>query len=99
MLKMWEECAIKGQKSKRKPNGKEKGKDFVKTGAKSPAEDMKLKDWRLMQPPKDEEMVIPIFQRVILGELILQKMRQEFKRLKTIATIQRAFLKCLTKKT
>jgi hypothetical protein len=60
---------------------------------------MKLTDWRLMQALKDEEVVTPVLQRVILGELTLQEMGQEFKRLKTMATIQRAFLKCLTKKT
>jgi hypothetical protein len=52
-----------------------------------------------MHALKDKEVVTPILQRVILGELTLQEMGQEFKRLKTMATIQRAFLKCLTKRT
>jgi hypothetical protein len=52
-----------------------------------------------MQALKDEEVVTLVLQRVILGELTLQEMGQKFKRLKTMATIQRAFLKCLTKRT
>jgi hypothetical protein len=65
----------------------------------SPAKDIKLTEWRLMQPLKDGEMVTPVLQHIILGELSLQEMGQEFKRLKMIATIQRAFLNYLTKKT
>jgi hypothetical protein len=99
ILNLWEECDVKGQRSKKKPKEKAKAKAAVETEAKSPAEDMKLTDWRLMQSLKDEEVVTPILQRVILRELTLQEMGQEFKRLKMMATIQRAFLKCLTRKT
>jgi hypothetical protein len=87
ILKMWKECVVKGQKSKKKPKGKGKAKESVETEAKSPTEDMKLTDWRLMQALKDEEVVTPVLQRIILGELTLQEMGQEFKRLKTMATI------------
>jgi hypothetical protein len=99
ILKMWEECAVKCQKSKKKPKGKGKAKESLEIEAKSPAEDMKLIDSRLMQALKDEEVVTLVLQRVILGELTLQEMGQEFKRLKMMVTIQRAFLKCLTKRT
>jgi hypothetical protein len=52
-----------------------------------------------MQPLKDEEVVTLVLQRVILGELTPQEMGKEFKRLKIIATIQRAFLNSVNKKT
>jgi hypothetical protein len=41
ILKMWEESAIKGQKSKKQPKGKIKGNDSRETEAKSLVEDMK----------------------------------------------------------
>jgi hypothetical protein len=71
IMKMWEKCAIKGQKIKKQPKAKGKAKESGDADSKSPAEEMKLTEWRLMQPLKDEEVVTPVLQRVILRELSL----------------------------
>ena len=88
----WETCEIKGQKMKdtKKPKKKEGGAD-----GKAPYEDMKLTEWRLMQPLKDLEEVIPMLQRVLNKELSLSEMGQEFKRLKFMCVVQRAFVNSL----
>jgi hypothetical protein len=56
---------------------------------------MKTSEWRHMQPLKDPLVVVPVLERVALGELTLQEMGYEFKRLKYLAIAQRAFLTCL----
>ena len=88
----WEACEIKGQKIKetKKPKAKETVID-----SKPPYEDMKLTEWKLMQPLKDADVVIPVLQRVINKELSLQEMGQEFKRLKYMGIVQKAFLSSL----
>ena len=80
----WEACEIKGQKMKdaNKTKKKEGGAD-----GKAPCEDMKLTEWRLMQPLKDPEDVIPVLQRVLNKELSLSEMGQEFKRLKFVGVV------------
>jgi hypothetical protein len=98
IMRLWEECEIKGQKIKKVPKTKKANKS-LKLNTKDPADDMKLIKWKSMQPLKDQEVVTPVLQRVILGELSLQEMRQELKRLKTIGIVQKAFLKCLMKDT
>ena len=88
----WELCEIKGQKLKetKKPKTKEGSIE-----AKAPFDDMKLTEWRFMQPIKDPEVVIPVLQRVLDRELSLQEMGQEFKRLKFMGVVQRAFISSL----
>jgi len=88
----WEACEIKGQKVKetKKPKTKE-----IAIESKAPYEDMKLTEWKLMQPLKDADVVIPVLQRVINKELSLQEMGQEFKRLKYMGIVQKAFLSSL----
>jgi hypothetical protein len=76
-----------------------KANESLESNAKDPADDMKLTEWKSMQPLKDLKVVTLVLQCVILGELSLQEMGQEFKRLKTIRIIQKAFLKCLMKDT
>jgi hypothetical protein len=71
----------------------------LESNAKDPADDMKLTEWKFMEPLKDPKVVTPVLLRVILGKLSLQEMGQEFNRLKTIGIIQKAFLKCLMKDT
>ena len=80
----WETCEIKGQKVKetKKPKMKE-----TVIESKAPYEDMKLTEWKLMQPLKDADVVIPVLQRVINKELSLQEMGQEFKRLKYMGIV------------
>src|SRR5450759_5663863 len=66
----WENCEIKGQKVKevKKPKSKEASVD-----ARAHFEDMKLTEWKLMQPLKNSEVVIPVLQRVLDKELSLQR--------------------------
>ncbi len=60
---------------------------------------MKLTEWRFMQPLKDPLVIEPVLQWVILGELSLQEMGLEFKRLKYLAIMQQAFLTSLNEET
>jgi len=92
----WELCEIKGQKVKevKKPKSKEGSIE-----AKAPFDDMKLTEWRLMQPLKDPDVVIPVLQRVLDKELSLPEMGQEFKRLKFMGIVQRAFISSLVEPT
>ena len=92
----WELCEIKGQKVKeaKKPKSKESSIE-----AKAPFDDMKLTEWRLMQPLKDPDVVIPVLQRVLDKELSLPEMGQEFKRLKFMGIVQKAFISSLVEPT
>lgn len=93
----WEECKVKGQKpeKEKKKSGKDKG-----TGdAKAPYEDMKLTEWRIMQPIKDSTIIIPVLKRVIDGEISLAEMAAEFNQHKVGLKVQKAFLVSLQEET
>jgi hypothetical protein len=98
IMRLWKQCEIEGQKIKKVPKTK-KANESLKSNAKDPTDDMKVIEWKSMQPLKDLEVITSVLQCVILGELSLQEMGQEFKRLKTIGIVQKAFLKCLMKDT
>jgi hypothetical protein len=98
IMRHWKQCEIKGQKIKKVYKTK-KANESLESNAKDPTDDIKLTEWKSIQPLKDPEVVTLVLQRVILGELSLQEMGQEFKRLKNIGIVLKAFLKCLMKDT
>jgi hypothetical protein len=96
-LHKWEEGRIKGQKQAKVSKTDPKGiKNAILESRPSPMH-MKMIEWRHMQPLKDASIVVPVLERVALGELSLQEMGHEFKRLKYLRVVQRAFLTCLNK--
>lgn len=93
----WELCKVKGQKAekeKKKP-AKERGSG----DAKCPYDDMKLTEWRVMQPIKDSSIIIPVLKRVIDGEISLAEMAAEFTQHKVGLKVQKAFLVSLQEET
>jgi hypothetical protein len=56
--------------------------------SRPPLMDMKVIEWRHIQPLKDASIIVPVLKRVALGELFLQEMGHEFKRLKYLRVAQ-----------
>ena len=91
IFEKWELCQIKGQKPEKVPKKNSK----ISLDAKAPFDDMKLTEWKIMQPIKDPEILLPVLKRVIDGELSLPEMGQEFLRHKIGLKVQKAFLASL----
>ncbi len=91
IFEKWELCQIKGQKTEKVPKKSSK----LSLDSKVHFDDMKLTEWKIMQPIKDPEIILPVLKRVIDGELSLPEMGQEFTRHKTGLKVQKAFLASL----
>lgn len=61
--------------------------------------DMKLGQWKQIQGLYDEEIVVPILRKVVLGNLSLWEMGREFARYKLQHVVQQAFVKGLEEET
>jgi hypothetical protein len=91
VFKTFEARKVKGQKMKvTKAKGKSKPTEVMEAHA-----DMKMTILRYMQPLKDANVVTSVLQRVVNGELSLQEMGLEFKRIKVMMVVQRAFFNYL----
>jgi hypothetical protein len=98
-LKYSRSLRLKKSKAKRQKSPRGKAKASLHTEVMEAPTNMKMTEWRYMQPWKDANLVTPVLQQVVNGELSLQEMDLEFKRIKVMMVVQRAFLTCLAEAT